>query len=369
MEKSPDINLQDNAMPTDTAITREIACIERLREDVLLLRFHLARRTDLAKIIDPGNRLSSEAALKSSLEILSNVEHGRMPPVGHIAAASSALLDSVDRLVTAARMAQEKDGTGETPLPVTPESLRASLPQSDIDHVLGTPSAQGKSRETAPEARGFINRKCFWTIFWFIIAACVHTAIVVLFKKNLLIPALAASSEVQTKSVMMANFLIPFSGFFWALVGSYVYILMRFRRFGAAYAFDPAQARIFKARILSGSITTAVLLYFIFGGEEPWAKNWAVDLPLWGFIIGYAGKLQVEILSRMVERVQNAIQGVVRTKTQDRQRNLPGRGAAADENAAFTTASVPREPKTEDPEVEKDEEAGETAKPEGRGES
>ena len=129
------------------------------------------------------------------------------------------------------------------------------------------------------------------------------------------------------------------------------------------------KARIFKARILSGSITTAVLLYFIFGGEKPWAENWAVNLPLWGFIIGYAGKLQVEILSRMVERVQNAIQGMVGRKTQDRQRNLLGQGAAADENTESTTTSVPREPKTEDPEVEIAEEMSERAKPEGRCES
>lgn len=368
MGKSTNINPKDNEMPTDT-ITREIMCIKRLREDVLLLRFHLARRTDLAKIIDPGVRLSSEAVLKSSLEILSNVEHGKMPSVGHIAAASSALLDAVDRLVTAARMAQEKDGTGETPLPVTPESLRASLPKSDIDHALGTPSTQGKSRETAPEARGFINRKCIWTIFWFIIAVCVHTAIMILAKKYPAIPAPAATSEAHTNFGTIGNFLIPFSGFFWALVGSYVFILMRFRRFGAAYAFDPAQAKIFKARILSGSIITAVLLYFIFGGEKPWADNWAVNLPLWGFIIGYAGKLQVDILSKMVERVQNAIQDVVGTKTQDRQRDLPGQGAEADENAASTTAGVPSEPKTEDPEVEIAKGSSERAKPEGGVES
>jgi hypothetical protein len=368
MAKSTNINPPDNEMPTDI-ITREIACIKRLREDVLLLRFHLTRRSDLAKIIDPGDRLSSEAVLKSSLEILSTVEHGKMPPVGHIAAASAALLDAVDRLVTAARMAQEQDGTGETPLPVTPESLRASLPPSDIDHVLGTSSSQGKSRETAPEARRFITRKCVWTIFWFIIAVCVHTAIVALSKKCPPILAVAGSAEVQTKKVMIENFLIPFSGFFWALVGSYVFILMRFRRFGAAYAFDPAQARIFKARILSGSITTAVLLYFIFGGEKPWAENWEVNLPLWGFIIGYAGKLQVDILSRMVERVENAIQGAVGTKTQDRQGHLPGQGTAADENTASTTAGVPREPQTEDPELEIAEDISERAKPEGRGDS
>jgi hypothetical protein len=368
MEKSMNINPHDNQMYTDT-ITMEIGCIKRLREDVLLLRFHLARRTDLARIIDPGVRLSSEAALKSSLEILSNVEHGKMPPIGHIAAASSALLDAVDRLVTAARLAQEEDGTGEEPLPVTPESLRASLPQSDIDHVLGIPATQGKSRETAPEARGYITRKCFWTIFWFVIAVCVHTAIVFWSKKILPAFAVAASPEVPAKSVMITNFLIPFSGFFWALVGSYVFILMRFRRFGAAYAFDPAQAKIFKARILSGSITTSVLLFFIFGGEKPWAENWAVDLPLWGFIIGYAGKLQVDILSRMVERVQNAIQSAVGTKTQDRRRNLPGQGVAADQNKTSTTADIPSEPKTEDPEAKTAGKNSERTKSQGRGES
>ena len=351
MAKSTNINPPENEMSTDI-ITREIACIKRLREDVLLLRFHLTRRTDLAKSIDPGDLLRSEAVLKSSLEILSTVEHGKMPPVGHIAAASAALIDAVGRLVTAARMAQENDGTGETPLPVTPESLRASLPRSDIDHVLGTPSTQDKSRETASEARNFITRKCFWTLFWFIIAVCVHTAIVVLSKKCLPIPGALELAEVQTKRVLIANFMMPFSGFFWALVGAYVFILMRFRRFGAVCAFDPAQARNFKARILSGSITTAVLLYFIFGGEKPWAENWEVNLPLWGFIVGYAGKLQVDILSRMVERVQAAIRGAVGKNSQNRQGTLTGQGTAADENTSSPAAGVPCEPKTEDPEVE-----------------
>ncbi len=216
MAKSTNINPPENEMSTDI-ITREIACIKRLREDVLLLRFHLTRRTDLAKSIDPG-----------ALEL----------------------------------------------------------------------------------------------------------------------------AEVQTKRVLIANFMMPFSGFFWALVGSYVFILMRFRRFGAVCAFDPAQARNFKARILSGSITTAVLLYFIFGGEKPWAENWEVNLPLWGFIVGYAGKLQVDILSRMVERVQAAIRGAVGKNSQNRQGTLTGQGTAADENTPSPAAVVPREPKTEDPEVE-----------------
>jgi len=349
----------------------EVERVKRLREDVLLLRFHLVRRTDLAKIIDPGDRLSSEAALKSSLEILENVEQNRMPPVGHIAAACASLLDSIDRLVTAARMAQEQDGTGEEPFPVTPESLRACLSELDIAYALGVPPPTDKKRQTANEAKTFLFGKFIWTVVWFFVAVCVHAAIVLLLQqgKGVLVEKVLGLSLSPEEAGILKNILIPLSAFFWALVGSFVWILIRFRRFGAAYAFDPAHAEVFKARVLSGSITTAVLLYFVFGGAKPWAENWTVDLPLWGFILGYAGKLQVELLGKMVDRVQGAISGVVGGQAKGGQSGGADRGAASEEKARSASASVnaARDPETKDPGIGNGDDSAGTKKPDGRG--
>jgi hypothetical protein len=53
---------------------------------------------------------------------------------------------------------------------------------------------------------------------------------------------------------------------------------------------------------------SAVLLYFVFGGgPQAWAENWQVNLPLWAFVLGYAGRLQVELLRTMVEYVQRRL--------------------------------------------------------------
>jgi hypothetical protein len=114
------------------------------------------------------------------------------------------------------------------------------------------------------------------------------------------------------------NFSIVISAFLWAMTGSYIWILIRFRKFDAAYTFDPAQAKVFEARVYSGAITTAVLLYFVFGGveEQAWAKNWKVDLPLWAFVLGYAGRLQVALLTAMVERVEDGINTVFPARQQ-----------------------------------------------------
>jgi hypothetical protein len=135
-------------------------------------------------------------------------------------------------------------------------------------------------------------------------------------------------------------------------VGSRVWILIRFRRFGASYSFDPAQAEVLEARVLSGSVTTAVLLYFVFGGKEPWAKNWTEDLPLWAFTLGYAGKLQVELLRRMVDYVQNAISKLPATagKGRDKPAGRPGSATAGAGNPASRSAlaGLPPDPKVRD---------------------
>jgi hypothetical protein len=299
-------------------LKREIERIKRLREDVLLLRFHLARRTDITELISDTDRLISEEALKSSLEILEWQETGKRPvfikdgdedeetpTTDYVAAAAASLMYSVDVLVNAARMAQEKDATGEPPFPVTPESLRSSLPKADVDAALGIEVGKNKKRETASEAKTYIHSMTWRTFVVFAFTLTIQIVVIYFssFEKNLnpgvILPY--GGGINLSKDVV-----IPVTAFFWATLGSLVWILIRFRRFGAAYAFDPAHAEIFEARVYSGAITTAVLLYFVFGGKEPWAKNWRTDLPLWAFVLGYAGRLQVELLRIMVERVEKA---------------------------------------------------------------
>jgi hypothetical protein len=287
---------QPEANRTET-LNKEIARLQSLREDVLLLRFHLARRADIAKVIDETDRLISETALKSSLEILERVEKKDIPPTGHVAAAASSLMYAVDALVHGARMAAVEDGTGEPPPPITPESLRASRPDQDIAAALGQKPPR-KERRAATLAGKFLIRKTLYTAIFFSLALLVHLAV----------PSSLVSKHISIPDLVM----IPLSGFFWAMVGSFVWILIRFRRFGATFAFDPSQAKVYWARVVSGSIVSAVLLYFVFGGgEEAWAGNWEVNLPLWAFVLGYAGRLQVELLRSMVERVQRGLRTVV----------------------------------------------------------
>jgi hypothetical protein len=139
-----------------------------------------------------------------------------------------------------------------------------------------------------------------YTAIFFSLALLVHLAI----------PSYLVFKSISIPDVVM----IPLSGFFWAMVGSLVWILIRFRRFGATFAFDPSQAEVYWARVVSGSTVSAVLLYFVFGGgEEAWAENWAVNLPLWAFVLGYAGRLQVELLRTMVEYVQRRLPKVAPT--------------------------------------------------------
>jgi hypothetical protein len=350
-----DGNKDDTTRMSDT-LMREVAAVRRLREDVLLLRFHLARRTDMAKIIDPADRLVSEAALASSLEVLENADRGVLLPAGHITAASAALLDAVDKLVTASRLAQEQDGTGEEPFPVTPESLRACLPEDDIARALGAPvPGDGKKRKTANEAKSFLIKSCVWTVVYFFIALLVHGLTII--AKQL--PGFTLFGlPLSGDSTTLKNIAIPFSAFVWALVGSRVWILIRFRRFGASYSFDPAQAEVLEARVLSGSVTTAVILYLVFGGgeEEAWAKHWVENLPLWGFVLGYAGKLQVELIRKMVDYVQNAISKLPATAGKGREKPADHRGSAtgAARNPASRSAiaGLAREPEVRDVEGE-----------------
>lgn len=289
--------LQHEASSTNT-LNKEIARLKSLREDVLLLRFHLARRVDIAKEIDQTDRLISETALKSSLEILERVERNEIPPTGHVAAAAASLMYAVDALVHGARMAAEKDGTGEPPPPITPESLRASLPEQDIAVALGKKPPE-KKRKAFTIAGKFLKIKTGQTVIFFLLALLFH---------------LAVTSFWDFKSSRTLDVVIPVSGFLWAMVGSFVWILVRFRRFGANFAFDPSQAEVYEARVFSGSILSAVLIYFVFGGgEEAWAENWQVNLPLWAFVLGYAGRLQVELLRTMVERVQRSLPKVAPT--------------------------------------------------------
>jgi len=322
--------------PMNRVLEKDIHRIQRLREDVLLLRFHLARRTDITQVIDETDRLQAESALKSSLAVLSAYESHQPLPPGHVSAASSALMYAVDRLVHGARLADIEDATGEPPPPVTPESLRASLPPSDTAHALGRSEADQQSTVKSQASR-FVIRQIWYAIFVFVVALCFQILITCPFdeapsssdagiaevektedsKKTQSSPDVVSGVPIEIlkylgckDTTVPKDILIPISAFLWAIVGAMVWILIRFRRFGSAYAFNPAHARVYSARVVSGAVTTSILLYFVFGGKEPWAKNWTIDLPLWAFVLGYAGRLQVELLRRMVERIEQALRGI-----------------------------------------------------------
>jgi len=320
-------------------LKKEIDRIRRLREDVLLLRFHLARRTDISELISDTDRLISEEALKSSLEMIEWQETGKRPvfieekdeeeetpTTDYVSAAAASLMYSVDVLVNAARMAQEEDATGEPPFPITPESLRASLPKADVNAALGEEVPKDKKRETASEAKPYIRWMIWRTLSVFVIALSVQILVVYLSPATtdadpgIILPLiLPLIGGIQISK----DIVIPVTAFLWAMVGSLIWILIRFRKFGAAYAFDPAHAEFFRARVFSGAITSAVLLYFVFGGEKAWAENWRVNLPLWAFVLGYAGRLQVELLRIMVERVEKGITALVPSATTKKKKDEP----------------------------------------------
>ncbi|OEU66998.1 MAG: hypothetical protein BBJ57_02605 [Desulfobacterales bacterium PC51MH44] len=323
-------------------IKKEIARLKRLREDVLLLRFYLARRADITKPKYDTDRLISENALKSSLEILEKIEKKKIPPIGHISSAVSTLMYAVDILVGAARMDAEQDATDEPQNPVTPESLRASLPLADIAAALGEKIHGIEKRQTAGRAKKYIFSKIMMTAIFFLLALTFHFLFATSFKDT----SIDNSLILLMKTSLAKNMGIIISAFLWAIVGSYVFILIRFRQFNAAYAFDPALAKVFKARVYSGAVTSAVLLYFVFGGNEPWAENWEVNLPLWAFVLGYAGKLQVELLRIMVERVGRALTKFAQPPTRGE------KGVSSREEGEGTPVEEPPTP-TEPPPLEK----------------
>ena len=310
------------AMP-NRVLTQDIQRIRTLREDVLLLRFHLARRTDITRMLDATDRLQAESALKSSLAVISAFQSNQALPAAHVSAAASALMHAVDRLVHAARLAEIEDATDEPPPPVTPESLRASLSSNDIARALGGQPEESSRRSIKSEASRFLWKRIWVTLAAFVVALFIQVQI------NYSPPEAktqaGADGQTGTQGEVVSavpipiltgwidkpvskDILIPVSAFFWAITGGLVWILIRFRRFGAAYAFDPAHANVYWARVISGAVTTAILLYFVFGGDEPWADQWMIDLPLWAFVLGYAGRLQVELLRRMVGRIERAMQ-------------------------------------------------------------
>jgi hypothetical protein len=247
-------------------------------------------------LIDETDRLISETALKSSLEVLDAYSKNQTPPAGHVAAAAAALMKAVGILIHAARLEAESDPGSEESFPVTPQTLRASLPEIDIAAALGKKAPEKKKRQTASEASLYLKNKAYLTFVIFFLAVVVHLSV--------------TRPMLATNALLPSSAYIPASGFLWALVGSLVWILMRFRSFGAAYAFDPAHATVFDSRVFSGSVLTAILLLFLFGGDEPMVGGWEVQLPLWGFVIGYAGKLQVEILRVLVARIDAAIKAL-----------------------------------------------------------
>lgn len=306
----------ESIKPSET-LKKEIERLRKLREDVLLLRFYLGRRTDVIDLIDDRDRLISETALKSSLEILEWHDKGARPVIGkeedkkspytdYVVSAASALMYSVDILVKAARMAAERDATDELPLPITPESLRASLPREDIAHALGENSKDIRKRMVDKTAKDYIRSKTYWTVIFFVLASGVHLLLTIPFSYN--IPKGTIPSTLVDLMLPYAGVIL--SAFLWAATGCYVWILIRFRRFGATFAFDPAQASIFEARIYSGSVTTTVLIFLIFGLDIGKSNTSEFSLPLWAFVLGYAGKLQVELLRVLVERVEDGIRTV-----------------------------------------------------------
>lgn len=318
-------------------IKKEIARLKRLREDVLLLRFYLARRADITQPKYDTDRLISENALKSSLEILEKIEKKKIPPIGHISSTVSTLMYAVDILIGAARMDAEQDAADEPHNPVTPESLRASLPFADIAAALGEKIYGKEKRQTANKAGKYIFSKIVMIIIFFGIALAFHLFITFSFKDT----SIGNSLVLLIKTSLGKNITILISAFLWAIVGSYVFILIRFRQFNAAYAFDPALAKVFKARVYSGAVTSAVLLYFVFGGNEPWAENWEVNLPLWAFVFGYAGKLQVELLKIMVMRVESALTKLAPPFSRGEKNRLTG---AKGEGIPVEAPPIPTEP-------------------------
>ncbi len=282
-KKADDVNSEDIAH-------REIARLKNLWEDALLLRFYLTRRTNVTKLLSQEKRNDSDEACTKTIELLERVEKHETIPISELSQAVHRQMHVLDILIEVARSVGDRDAAGETVFLVTPESLRASLSIEEKCLALGVDLPRG-AKKTDSFAKKFIMRVVSLTVFMFMAALVFHL--------------LALESFVAMR--FDKDFLIPASAFLWSFVGALIWILVRFRKFGAAYAFDPAYAEIFSARVVSGSIITSITMYFIFGGENPLAQEWVSNLPLWAFIMGYAGKLQIDFLRILVKQVESSI--------------------------------------------------------------
>lgn len=274
----------------DGVAQREIARLKNLWEDALLLRFYLSRRTNVTKLLSQEKRNHSDEACTKTIELLERMENNETIPVSELSQAVQRQMHVLDILIDVARSVGDRDAAGETVFLVTPESLRASLSLEEKCLALGVELPRD-AKKTDSFAKKFIMRVVALTVFMFLAALAFHL--------------LALESFMAMH--FDKDFLIPASAFLWSFVGALIWILVRFRKFGAAYAFDPAYAEIFSARVVSGSIITSISMYFVFGGKNPWAQEWVSNLPLWAFIMGYAGKLQIDFLRILVKQIESSI--------------------------------------------------------------
>ena len=143
---------------TGAPLMREIRRIERLREDVLLLRFFLDRRIDLETVIGEEDFQETDTTLKDSLLLLEGAYTRNPPPPNEISEIASRLMQILIILVEATRHATAADETGETPPCVSPESLRASFPSGIIADALGRTVDEDEKRDKS-EAYSFIRKK------------------------------------------------------------------------------------------------------------------------------------------------------------------------------------------------------------------
>lgn len=169
-------NLEVVGQGTGAPLIREIRRIERLREDVLLLRFFLDRRIDLEKVIGEENFLKTDTTLKDSLMLLEGSYTPNPPPPNEISEIAARLMQILIILVEATRHATAADETGETPPCVSPESLRASLPSGIIADALGRTGNNDKKKDKS-EAHSFVRRKTWGAVIIFILAFLIHAVL------------------------------------------------------------------------------------------------------------------------------------------------------------------------------------------------
>lgn len=318
-------------------LLREIRRIERLREDVLLLRFFLDRRIDLKTVIDEKDFQETDTALKDSLLLLEGAHRHTPPTPNEISEMAARLMQILIILVGATRQVSTADETGETPPCVSPESLRASLPSGIIADALGRTIEKDKKNDSS-EAFIFIRRKIRGAVVIFTFAFLIHALLAYPedLKESVVISLFGWVPPMQVLAFFESlpeNLRIIITAFFWSLSGACVWILIRFRRFGSTYAFNPSHAREFKARIYSGTIVSSIILYFVFGSitGTPQNGHWKINLPLWAFVLGYASRLQINFLSVVIQRIEGAVSTVFPPRmgyprTQERNEKNPEKG-------------------------------------------